>query len=261
MARKKAGAGIGRWFLLWTSIGCIFALQLRWYYDLPWSVSFFWGLVDWYLWGLLALGIFSGVRLLGKRGWRIRSRVLLYAVSGPVIAALHVVLTMILGSGIGDLPIGLDWTSYFQTLYAKKLTLNLLTFAAVVATCEHLAKRAPEQDGIFLARKGNSTRLVRPDQIIWGEVCGNYVNLHTEDGMWPVRETLTRLTQQLPEQRFLKISRSLMVNLDRVRELSTGSGAVRIGLSDGSTVRVARRHAARVRQAIRDYCASGETDR
>ncbi|MBT8079272.1 MAG: LytTR family transcriptional regulator [Gammaproteobacteria bacterium] len=260
MARFQTYSAAGKWFLLWTAIGCVFSLQLRWYYELPWSTSIFWGLADWYLWGLLAIGVFKGVGSLKDLGWRGRSRLILYALTAPVLAAIHVVLTMVVG-GIDDLPGTTNLPGYFQALYAKKLTLNLLTFGAIAAVCEHLLSRAPRRDGSFLAKVGETTRVVDADQIIWGEVFGNYVNLHTKDGVWPVRETLTSMMRHLPPQQFVQISRSRMVNLDCVRELSSKSGRIRIALTDGSESQVARRHGARVRQALRDYCVAGVTKR
>lgn len=256
MAHVMKDSAIGKWFLLWTSIGCIFAVQLWWYYELPWPLAIFWGISDWYLWGLLAIGVLATVRHLKNYEWSFRSRVVLYVLSAPVIVATHVGLTMIVG-GIANLPVGQDWLGYFQALFAKKLMLNLLTISAVVVACEYLCQRAARRDGKFLAHKRGSTRLVDPEQINWGEVNGNYVILHTDDGAWPVRETLTRLMGLLPEDLFLKVSRSHMVNLDQVRGFKDGPGGANIVLLDGSNVRVSRRYAALVRQALRKYCLNG----
>lgn len=249
-------SAVGKWFLVWTSIGCVFSMQLRWHYELSWSLSIFWGLADWYLWGLLALAIFRGVRALRALSWPLHLRLLACSLAAPALAAVHVALTMIVGS-INDPPLVADWLNYFPALYAKKLTLNLLTVGAVVAFCEYVGDRLQGTQASFLARIGDATRVVCADQIIRGEVAGNYVNLHTSDGLWPVRETLTRMMQALPRRNFVQISRSGMVNLDCVRELISKDSALRIALTDGTEIPVARRHRARVRQALRDYCRSG----
>ena len=258
MRPENRAVALGKWFLFWTAIGCIFSLQLRWYYELPWPTAVFWGLADWYLWGLIAAGTFVAIRSLMGRGWSLRPRIGLYVLAGPAAAALHVAMTMIVGS-VSDPAIGLEWGSYFAALYAKKLTLNLLTFATIVTACEYANKRNQARGRKFLARKGDTTRLVSPEQIIWGEVCGNYINLHTANGMWPVRETLTRLINCLPERRFVKVSRSQFANIDSIRECAGGPEGLRIHLTDGSSVNVARRHVARVRQALREYCKFDES--
>ena len=216
-ANQTPTATIGRWFFLWTTIGCVFALQLRWYHELPWSLSIFWGLADWYLWGLLALPSGTAIRRLKRSRIGIYGRLILYVLLAPGVAALHVILTMLVG-GIGGWQPDIQWFDYFQALYAKKLTLNLLTYAAIVSIFERLSDHRPRKDKLLLTKLGDITRLVSADEIVWGEVCGNYVNLHTRDGVWPLRDTLTGLLGRLPRGKFVRISRSVMVSLRDVHE-------------------------------------------
>ena len=244
---------IGRWFLLWTTIGCIFALQLRWYHELPWSLSIFWGLADWYLWGLLALLFGRAIRRLKQLDISISARLALHVCLAPAVAALHVIMTMLVG-GIGGFQLDAQWVDYFQALYAKKLTLNLLTWAAIVLIFERLSDDNPKRNNLFLTRLGNVTRLISADEIIWGEVCGNYVNLHTHDGIWPLRDTLTGLLDRVPCGIFVRTSRSAMVNLNRVAEQCSDGRSLILAMEDGTRVRVSRRYRALVRQALQDYC-------
>ena len=60
---------------------------------------------------------------------------------------------------------------------------------------------------------------VRPEAVEWVEADGNYVRLHSGSEAHYVRTTLARLETQLPPGKFLRISRSVLVNLDRVKEL------------------------------------------
>ena len=249
----KAASAVARWFLVWSTVGCIFALQLYWHYELPWSLSIFWGLSDWYLWGLLALPIGKAVRHLKNLNWSARSTGVVLLLAAPAVAALHVVLTMLVG-GIGGLPAGTAWLEYFQALYAKKLTLNLITYAAIVTIYARISPKKPRQDTKFLARLRDATRLVSADEIIRGEVCGNYVNLYTEDGVWPVRVTLTNLLRRLPDHQFVRISRSAMVSLKWVREQHSEAVSVQLVLANGERVKVSRRIRAQVQRAIRTSC-------
>ncbi len=242
----------GRWFLVWTTIGCVFALQLRWYHELPWSLSIFWGLADWYLWGFLALFSGAGIRWLRQLATSVLARLLIYALLAPLLAALHVVLTMLV-AGIGGFQLDMPWADYFHGLYAKKLTLNLLTCAAIVLIFERLSNNSPRNNRLFLARRGEATRLISADEILFGEVCGNYVNLHTRDGVWPVRDTLTGLLERLPGGHFVRISRSTMVSLRRIRVQRSDGTALDLLLEDETSVRVSRRYRRRVRQALQDY--------
>jgi two-component system, LytTR family, response regulator len=60
---------------------------------------------------------------------------------------------------------------------------------------------------------------LRAETIDWIEADGNYVKLHSGNDLHHVRETLAGLEAQLPMEKFMRISRSTIVNLDRIREL------------------------------------------
>ncbi len=55
--------------------------------------------------------------------------------------------------------------------------------------------------------------------IDWVEAADNYVKLHSGNEAHMLRETMTALEQKLPLDRFLRISRSAMVNIEQIKEL------------------------------------------
>jgi two-component system LytT family response regulator len=59
---------------------------------------------------------------------------------------------------------------------------------------------------------------VRAEAIDWLEADGNYVRIHCGRESHYVRETLAGLEAQLPAEQFMRVSRSALVNLDRVKE-------------------------------------------
>lgn len=64
------------------------------------------------------------------------------------------------------------------------------------------------------------TYFVKVEEVDWIEADGNYAILHTgKAGTHIVRETMAFLEANLPENGFLRISRSAIVNLERIREL------------------------------------------
>jgi len=87
-----------------------------------------------------------------------------------------------------------------------------------------LLKR-PNRETAFANRipikSGNQTVLVKLEQIDYVESAANYVVLHTPDGNHVLRETLTSLESKLPPSMFLRISRSVIVNLDRIKGWET----------------------------------------
>ena len=60
---------------------------------------------------------------------------------------------------------------------------------------------------------------LRLTDIDWIEAADNYVKLHAGQEAHMLRETLTALESKLPPARFLRISRSGMVNIEQIKEL------------------------------------------
>ena len=91
-------------------------------------------------------------------------------------------------------------------------------------------------------RDGSRTVLVRLDEVEWIEASGPYVQVHALEGRpLLVRKSLTHLEESLPPDRFFRIHRSAIVNLDQVSEvvpLSHGDYTVR--LRRGTELRLSR---------------------
>src|SRR5262249_18974798 len=64
--------------------------------------------------------------------------------------------------------------------------------------------------------------LVPVEQLDWCEAEGNYVVLHVGRRSPMIRETLSQVEQWLDPRRFLRIHRSTLVNVERIRHLEPG---------------------------------------
>jgi two-component system LytT family response regulator len=60
---------------------------------------------------------------------------------------------------------------------------------------------------------------VKLDDVDWIEAADNYVSLHVGAQNHLLRETMNALEKRLPNEKFMRISRSTIVNLDRIKEL------------------------------------------
>lgn len=82
---------------------------------------------------------------------------------------------------------------------------------------------------------------LKTEEIDWISAEGNYVNLHVKKDSYLLRETISSLETQLNPQRFARIHRSQIVNLDRIRELRHWShGEYQIILHDGVELMLSR---------------------
>jgi two-component system LytT family response regulator len=61
--------------------------------------------------------------------------------------------------------------------------------------------------------------VLKTEDIDWIEAADNYVNLHVGNESHLHRETMATLAERLSPEKFLRISRSTIVNVDRIKEL------------------------------------------
>ncbi|HLM61839.1 MAG TPA: LytTR family DNA-binding domain-containing protein [Pyrinomonadaceae bacterium] len=71
----------------------------------------------------------------------------------------------------------------------------------------------------LLLKSSGRIYFVKTDEIDWIESAGNYAKLHVGQETHLLRETMSGLEESLNPENFLRIHRSCIVNIDRVKEL------------------------------------------
>jgi two-component system, LytTR family, response regulator len=90
-------------------------------------------------------------------------------------------------------------------------------------------------------RTGERTTFVELEAIDWLEVSGNYVILHVGKETHILRETLANFEAQLPAPPFIRVSRSAILNLRRVREIQAVAAGEHVALlHDGQRIPITR---------------------
>ncbi|MGB2959754.1 MAG: LytTR family DNA-binding domain-containing protein [Bacteroidota bacterium] len=93
----------------------------------------------------------------------------------------------------------------------------------------------------LLVKSGGRISFLRSEDIDWIEAQGDYVRLHTTGKKHMMREKISRLESQLPDQRFVRIHRSTIVNIDRIKEMQPLSyGDYAVILLDGTRLTLSR---------------------
>jgi two-component system LytT family response regulator len=93
----------------------------------------------------------------------------------------------------------------------------------------------------FVVRESNLVVFVKPSEVDWIESAANYALLHVGDKTHVVRETMRGLEGKLCPKTFQRISRSLIVNLERIKELQPmGKGEYVVVLTDGKRLTMSR---------------------
>ena len=124
---------------------------------------------------------------------------------------------------------------------------------AVQRACAHLAKPRPESKAPDRIAVRNNGRILflRLRDIDWIEASDNYVCLHCGKETHVLRETMTELEKRLDPAQFIRVHRSAIVNMDRIRELQPWfHGDYRILLHDGTELALTKNHRERLESAL-----------
>jgi two-component system LytT family response regulator len=93
----------------------------------------------------------------------------------------------------------------------------------------------------IMVRSRQHLEFVKVDDIDWIEAAGNYVELHLGRHSHLLRQTMKTLEQRLDPKTFVRIHRSAIVNMDRVKALSaTFNGDYEVRLDNGKKLTLSR---------------------
>jgi two-component system LytT family response regulator len=103
----------------------------------------------------------------------------------------------------------------------------------------------------LLVRSGDRIIPVRLAEIEWIEAADDYTMLHAGNAKHLCALGLGELEKRLPPQQFMRVHRSAIVNVSRIRHLEKdGEGGMIATLAGGEEVKVSRRYAAALRELI-----------
>lgn len=100
-------------------------------------------------------------------------------------------------------------------------------------------------------KESGRVTFVQAENIDWIEAADNYVCLHVKGRSHLLRRTMTEMEKLLDPSQFLRIHRSRIVNIDRVREIHPqNSGDCVMVLHDGTRLNSSRTYGRRRRQML-----------
>jgi two-component system LytT family response regulator len=112
-------------------------------------------------------------------------------------------------------------------------------------------RQSARRQNRLVVRSPGRVHFVPLNEIDWVESAGNYVLIHTGTKSHLLRETMTDLGKRLDSERFLRIHRSTIVNIDRVAEVRTSpTGDARVILSNRKELPLSRRYRRRFEEFL-----------
>ncbi len=112
------------------------------------------------------------------------------------------------------------------------------------------AAAPPKQDRVVV-KSGGRLFFLRTDEIDWIEAAGNYVRVHVGKESHLLRETMNAIETRLDAKMFLRIHRSRIVNMERVKELHPWfNGDYAVILRDGTKLMLSRGYREKLQERL-----------
>ncbi|MBO0721233.1 MAG: response regulator transcription factor [Blastocatellia bacterium] len=138
--------------------------------------------------------------------------------------------------------------SFIRTQRREELSNRILSLLDQIQSKPHNA--SVPLDCLMIKNSGRVIFL-RVEEIDWIEAAGVYVQVHTVDKTWLHRISLGELEAKLDSRRFLRIHRSTIVNLQKVKELLPHShGDFLVLLHNGTELRLSRGYRQKVEASL-----------
>lgn len=112
----------------------------------------------------------------------------------------------------------------------------------------HEERKYPER---LIVKSGGRVFFVRTEDIDWVEASGNYVKIHAKGEAHLIRESMKNMEAKLDAKTFVRIHRSAIVNIDRIKELEPWfHGEYVVIMRDGTRLTASRVFSDRLATAI-----------
>lgn len=130
----------------------------------------------------------------------------------------------------------------------ERMNALLARFEDQPARFQHLKPSYLERIAV---KEGERITFLNVENIDWIEAADNYVSLHVGSKSYLLRSKLSDIEKQLNPSQFLRIHRSRIVRIDRIREMvPLGSGDCILILKDGTELTSSRTYREQRRQLL-----------
>lgn len=103
-----------------------------------------------------------------------------------------------------------------------------------------MEKKGPPK---LAVKQGNKTILLKPSEINYIVASGYYAEIFVEKQKYLLRESLTNLTNLFKEENYFRIHRSILINLDSVKEIvHSDFGEMDVRMTDGKLLHISKAH-------------------
>jgi two-component system, LytTR family, response regulator len=120
----------------------------------------------------------------------------------------------------------------------------------LLALVKDLRRDQPRSDRLVV-KSGGRLFFLRTDEIDWVEAAGNYVRLHVGTSSHLLRETMNAIEGRLDPEKFFRIHRSRIVNMERIQELQPWlNGEYAVLLRTGTRLTLSRGYREKLQERL-----------
>lgn len=120
-----------------------------------------------------------------------------------------------------------------------------------VEEIERALMKIQKESQIITVNISQNVYRIHFDEIIYVDVWGDYSTIHLMDRNFKIHQPLHKIEEQLQDERFVRGSRSLIINLDYVVKFrSSFSGTYLAELSNHERVQISRRYWKKVKERV-----------
>jgi two-component system LytT family response regulator len=120
----------------------------------------------------------------------------------------------------------------------------------LMALVKDLRKDQPRAERLVV-KSGGRLFFLRADEIDWVEAAGNYVRLHVGNTPHLLRETMNAIENRLDPEKFFRIHRCRIVNMERIQELQPWlNGEYSVVLRTGTRLTLSRGYREKLQERL-----------
>ena len=114
-------------------------------------------------------------------------------------------------------------------MYAKRVFTMLETLTAANSYAER-----------FVVRLRDKILVIPVAEVDWIKAEDNYIRIHSGSSSYLDRETLSELCVRLDPKKFVRVHRSALINVDRIKEVMVINGEYELVLQSGVRIALSR---------------------
>jgi len=121
----------------------------------------------------------------------------------------------------------------------------------LLALVKDMRRDQPRSERLVV-KSGGRLFFLRADEIDWVEAAGNYVRLHVASTSYLLRETMNAIESRLDPEKFFRIHRCRIVNMERIQELQPWlNGEYAVLLRTGTRLTLSRGYREKLQERLK----------